>query len=82
ELADGVLFGYDIDRIATVPPAVILSSCEVGRSAVRWGEEAIGMTRAWLNAGAECVIAAPVVVADDDACELLGAVHSAIAAGR
>lgn len=82
ELADGVLFGYDIDRIATVPPAVILSACEVGRSAVRWGEEAIGMTRAWLNAGAECVIAAPVVVADDDACELLGAVHSAIAAGR
>jgi hypothetical protein len=39
------------------------------------------MTRAWLHAGVDCVIAAPVVVADDDACELLGAVHTELAAG-
>jgi tetratricopeptide (TPR) repeat protein len=82
ELADGVLFGHDIDRIDRVPHIVILSACEVGRSSVRWGEEAVGMTRAWLHAGAGCVIAAPVVVADDDACELLGAVHAELAAGR
>lgn len=82
ELHDGVLFGHDIDRIEPVPRIVILSACEVGRSSVRWGEEAVGMTRAWLHAGAECVIAAPVVVADDDACELLGAVHVELAAGR
>ncbi len=81
ELADGVLFGYDIDHIRPVPRTVILSACEVGRSSVRWGEEAIGMTRAWLHAGVDCVIAAPVVVADDDACELLGAVHTELAAG-
>ncbi|GAA3906086.1 CHAT domain-containing protein [Microbacterium invictum] len=81
ELADGVLFGYDIDRMPRVPTTVVLSACEVGRSAVRWGEEAIGMTRAWLHAGARCVIAAPVVVADDDACELLGAMHEGLAAG-
>lgn len=82
ELADGVLFGYDIDRISPVPRTVILSACEVGRSTVRWGEEASGMTRAWLHAGVECVIAAPVVVADDDACEVLGALHGELAAGR
>jgi tetratricopeptide (TPR) repeat protein len=81
ELADGILFGHDIDHIATVPRIVILSACEVGRSSVRWGEEAVGMTRAWLHAGSGCVIAAPVVVADDDACELLGAVHAELAAG-
>jgi tetratricopeptide (TPR) repeat protein len=81
ELADGILFGYDIDRISPVPRTVILSACEVGRSSVRWGEEALGMTRAWLHAGVDCVIAAPVVVADDDACELLGAVHTELAAG-
>lgn len=81
ELADGVLFGYDIDRIARVPHTVVLSACEVGRSAVRWGEEAIGMTRAWMHAGAECVIAAPVAVADDDACELLSAVHDHLGRG-
>ena len=81
ELADGVLFGYDIDRMPRVPQIVVLSACEVGRSAVRWGEEAVGMTRAWLHAGTRCVIAAPVVVADDDACELLGALHTGLAGG-
>ena len=81
ELADGTLFGYDIDRISRLPETVVLSACEVGRSSVRWGEEALGMTRTWLHAGAQCVIAAPVVVADDVACELLGAVHNGLAAG-
>lgn len=81
ELADGALFGYDIDLIAPVPRTVVLSACEVGRSSVRWGEEAVGMTRVWLHAGTCTVIAAPVVVADDLACELLGSVHGGLAAG-
>jgi tetratricopeptide (TPR) repeat protein len=82
ELADGTLFGYDIDLIHSVPETVVLSACEVGRSSVRWGEEAIGMARVWLHAGARCVIAAPVIVADDDACELLGALHEGLARGE
>jgi CHAT domain-containing protein len=81
ELADGTLFGYDIDLIEKVPDTIVLSACEVGRSSVRWGEEAVGMTRIWLHAGARSVVAAPVVVADDDACELLGAMHERLAAG-
>lgn len=81
ELADGALFGYDIDRMPQVPAAVVLSACEVGRSSVRWGEEAIGMTRIWLHAGTRAVVATPVVVADDVACELLGAMHTELAAG-
>ncbi|QKJ18411.1 CHAT domain-containing protein [Microbacterium hominis] len=81
ELADGTLFGYDIDLVEKVPDVVVLSACEVGRSSVRWGEEAIGMARVWLHAGTRCVVAAPVVVADDDACELLGAMHAGLAAG-
>lgn len=82
ELVDGTLFGYDVDRIPSVPETVVLSSCEVGRSAVRWGEEAIGMTRVWLHAGTRCVIASPVVVADDDACELLAAMHEFLGRGE
>lgn len=81
QLADGALFGYDIDRMPTVPRTVVLSACEAGRSAVRWGEEAVGMTRAWLHAGAQVVVAAPVIVADDDACEVLGALHGGLARG-
>jgi CHAT domain-containing protein len=60
---------------------VILSACELGRSSVRWGEEALGMTRVWLHAGADCVIAAPVAVPDDVACELLAGVHDELARG-
>ncbi|MET0296982.1 MAG: CHAT domain-containing protein [Microbacterium sp.] len=82
ELADGTIFGYDIDLVPEVPAIVVLSACEVGRSTVRWGEEAIGMTRVWIHAGARCVIAAPVIVADDVACELLGAMHVGLAAGE
>lgn len=81
ELADGTLFGYDIDQMPRVPDVVVLSACELGRSAVRWGEEAVGMTRAWLHAGTACVVAAPVVVADDLAAELLATMHSELAAG-
>jgi CHAT domain-containing protein len=81
ELGDGTLFGYDIDLMPEVPDTVVLSACEVGRSSVRWGEEAVGMTRIWLHAGTRCVIAAPVIVADDAACELLGAMHGGLAAG-
>ena len=81
ELADGILFGYDVDLIPRVPATVILSACELGRSSVRWGEEALGMTRVWLHAGADCVIAAPVAVPDDVAAELLSAVHVGLSEG-
>lgn len=81
ELADGTLFGYDVDRVGRAPDVVILSACELGRSSVRWGEEALGMTRVWLHAGTQCVIAAPVEVADAVAAELLSAVHDGLASG-
>jgi CHAT domain-containing protein len=82
ELADGPLFGYDIDRLTAVPETVVLSACEVGRSSVRWGEETLGMTVAWLHAGARCVIASPASVNDDVACEVLAGTHSLLAAGE
>jgi len=81
ELGDGTLFGYDIDMVPELPATVVLSACEVGRSSVLWGEEALGMTRVWLHAGTRCVIAAPVIVADAVASELLAAMHSGLAAG-
>lgn len=81
QLYDGTLFGYDVDLIENVPHTVVLSACEVGRSSIRWHEEAVGMTRVWLHAGTRSVVAAPVVVADDEACDLLAAVHESLAAG-
>lgn len=82
ELSDGPWFGYDIDRLPSVPATVVLSACELGRSSVRWGEETIGMTAAWLHAGSRVVIAAPASVDDDVACEVLSAAHARLAAGQ
>ncbi len=82
ELVDGTLFGYDVDLIERLPQTVILSACELGRSSVRWGEEALGMTRVWLHAGTRSVIAAPVTVPDAIAAELLSAVHAGLSAGE
>ncbi|MGL4339217.1 MAG: CHAT domain-containing protein, partial [Rhodoglobus sp.] len=81
ELADGPWFGYDIDTIDRVPTVVVLSACELGRSAVPWGSEALGMAQSWLYAGARCVIAAPASVNDAVAHELLTALHGFVAAG-
>lgn len=81
QLSDGDWFGYDIDQLERIPTLVVLSACELGRSTVRWGEEAIGMTTAWLHAGARTVIAAPAAVNDDAACDLLPEVHRLLATG-
>jgi hypothetical protein len=82
ELSDGPWFGYDIDQLAAIPSTVILSACELGRSSVRWGEETIGMTVAWLHAGVQTVIASPASVDDDVACSVLAATHHYLAAGE
>jgi len=82
ELVDGPWFGYDIDQLGEIPSTVVLSACELGRSSVRWGEETIGMTVAWLHAGARCVIASPASVDDDVACSVLAAAHAHLAEGQ
>ena len=76
ELYDGPWFGYDIDQLARTPQTVVLSACELGRVSVRSGEEAIGMSAAWLHAGARTVLSSPVLIADDVACEAMARWHA------
>lgn len=80
-LADGDWFGYDIDSVVAVPDTVVLSACELGRSSVRAGEEMVGMSAAWLHAGATHVIAAIGLLRDEVACEVLADLHQRLAAG-
>ena len=82
ELADGPWFGYDIDQLPHTPSTVVLSSCELGRASVRSGDEVVGMTAAWLHAGARCVTSSPTLVADDVACEVLAGWHARVGQGR
>jgi hypothetical protein len=81
-LVDGTWFGYDVELLPRLPSLVVLSACEVGRSTVRWAEELVGMTAAWLHSGARCVVAAPAAVNDDLAGATLPALHRGVAAGR
>lgn len=80
-LVDGPWFGYDIDQLPRTPRVVVLSACDLGRATVRSGEESVGMTAAWLHAGARTVLSSPVLLADDLACEVLSDWHALVAAG-
>ena len=82
ELADGPWFGYDVDQLAATPSVVVLSACELGRVAVRSGEEAVGMSAAWLHAGARTVVSSPALVADEVACEVLAGWHQRVSRGE
>jgi tetratricopeptide (TPR) repeat protein len=82
ELHDGPWSGYDIAQVHPIPRHVVLSACELGRSSVRWGAETIGMTAAWLHAGASSVTASPTRVNDDVACEVLSEFHHQLSRGE
>ena len=81
DLADGAWFGYDVDTLTRTPDVVVLSACELGRASVRSAEETVGMTAAWLHAGARTAVSAAALVADDVASESLADWHRLLAAG-
>jgi len=81
DLADGPLMAYDIQQLVTAPRQVILSSCDVGRTVVRPGEEILGFTAALLYVGTATVISSVTRVADDAAVSMMTAYHRLLAAG-
>ncbi len=81
ELADGPLFGYDLPRAAAIPAHVVLSACDLGLAVVRPGDESLGMTAAFLQAGATSVIASVARVSDDMACEVMPDYHRRLSGG-
>ena len=82
ELAGGPLLGYDLQRPGRAPLMVVLSSCDVGLTDVRPGDETFGMVTALLNAGSATVVASVARVADDAAMAAMVGFHRAVTAGR
>ena len=60
----------------------VLSACDLGRATVLHGEESVGMSAAWLHAGARAVISSPALLADELACEVFADWHARVAAGE
>ena len=81
DLADGPLMAYDIQQLAVAPRHVVLSSCDVGRTVVRPGEEILGFTAALLYIGTATVISSVTRVADAAAVGMMTAYHRLLAAG-
>jgi tetratricopeptide (TPR) repeat protein len=81
ELADGPLLGYDLQRLARAPLMTVLSSCDLGLTDVRPGDETFGVVTALLTAGSATVIASVARVADDTAMAAMVGYHQAVTAG-
>jgi CHAT domain-containing protein len=81
DLADGPLMAYDIHRLGAAPEQVILSSCDVGRSVVRDGDEILGFTAALLYSGTRTVVSSVARMDDAAAVGVMTAYHRGLAAG-
>jgi hypothetical protein len=81
DLADGPLMAYDIQQLIAAPRHVVLSSCDVGRTVVRPGEEILGFTAALLYTGTATVTASVTRVGDEAAVGTMTAYHRLLAAG-
>jgi hypothetical protein len=81
-LADGPLFGYDVGRVPTPPPHVVLSACDLGLASERAGDELLGMTAALLHAGTRTVVASVARVGDEVAEQVSLAYHRRVRAGE
>jgi CHAT domain-containing protein len=80
-MGDGPVFAHEFQRTGIAAEHVVLSSCEVGRTHVRAGDEALGLTASLLATGVRSVVAAVGPVGDEDAHTVMSAYHQVLAQG-
>ena len=71
QLHDGWLTATDVNQFNLAGSLVTLSACESGRSQVIAGDEIIGLTRAFLGAGAATVVVSLWLVQDETTATLM-----------
>ena len=81
QLADGPLNVYDLQRLDRAPDLLVLSACDSGLSAVRPGDELMGLAAALFPLGTAALVASIVPVPDEATHRLMLAFHAALAAG-
>jgi len=81
KLADGWLPVRDIVELDLDAQVVFLAGCETGRNSVDAGDELAGISRAFLAAGARCLVAGLWSVRDHAALEVSTSFHQEFSAG-
>ncbi len=80
-LADGWMPVRDIVELDLDAEVVFLAGCETGRNAIDAGDELAGISRAFLAAGARCLVAGLWSVRDQAALEVSTSFHRSISSG-
>jgi CHAT domain-containing protein len=80
-LADGPLTVYDLETLGSTPRLLALSACDSALSAVRAGDELMGLAAAFLTLGTRSLIASLTPVPDAEARSLMLAVHGGLRRG-
>lgn len=75
KLHDGWLMAADVMSLDLPGALVTLSACESGRGEVIGGDEVLGLTRAFLGAGAATLVVSLWLVQDETTAELMGAFY-------
>jgi CHAT domain-containing protein len=81
ELFDGPLTVYDLEALAAVPGTLVLSACDSGLSAVRPGDEIMGLAAALFALGTSTLIATVIPVPDDLSAGLMLDFHLGLRSG-
>lgn len=81
-LADGPLTVYDLERLHRAPRTLVLSACDSALSAIRPGDELMGLAGAVLALGTRTLIASVTPVHDEDTRTVMLALHERLLAGR
>jgi len=82
KLADGQLSAVDIIGLDLPGALVTLSACETGRSVVAAGDEPLGLSRAFLYAGAGTLVQSLWRVEDDSTARLMARFYAALREGQ
>ncbi|GAB3675952.1 CHAT domain-containing protein [Saccharopolyspora tripterygii] len=81
DLDDGPLYAHDLDGLRRSPTTVVLSACDVGKSAISKGDQLSGLTATLLDRGTATVIASVVPVPDERTAAVMLALHDALDEG-
>ncbi|HKA68833.1 MAG TPA: CHAT domain-containing protein [Actinomycetes bacterium] len=80
-LADGPLTVYDLERLGQAPRTLVLSACDSALSAVRPGDELMGLAGAVFALGTRTLVASVTPIHDEDTRAIMLALHDRLLGG-